>query len=431
MSLNAGSTVGLSGIVYAPSALLSVSGSAQLKVGVIANQLLLSGNGGSTLTTSDAAGSVSATAGQLLGSDLSVYVDQSVNPLGADEAARVQETLNGLSQLLSPYSVQVALVTDPALATVVVEQVSTTSLGGQAAGVLATFDQNDTGGVINLVTGWNWYAQADPLGIGANQYDFETVLLHELGHALGLGHGTDPASVMFATLSPGLAKRDLTTTDLQIPTVDSGTHALMASLAPGASGTLIANLTSLSSIVATLPQSTSSTGSAGTGTGMGAAANAVTTPVGPAGRFRPSSIQRGVPQNHATRNLGGLASDAGYPAPRPRPAWDIPLDFFVPTEPTDAPGRASASAPAANDCPEERRPVDAGRSPADLPISPEGEVVPATSLIGEPDESPTLAGVALLLALPGATRWVRRRWERYSALGTHDDVRSIGKHRRF
>ena len=55
---------------------------------------------------------------------------------------------------------------------------------------------------------------ADASAVGASEYDFETVVIHELGHALGLGHSGDFDSVMYPYLGSGEAKRDLTANDL-------------------------------------------------------------------------------------------------------------------------------------------------------------------------------------------------------------------------
>ncbi len=81
---------------------------------------------------------------------------------------------------------------------------------------------------ITLIQGWNWYAGADPSQIGANQYDFETTVLHELGHALGLGGSTDPTSPMYETLASGVADRTVTTQDLNIPDPPEGADPQMA-----------------------------------------------------------------------------------------------------------------------------------------------------------------------------------------------------------
>lgn len=43
----------------------------------------------------------------------------------------------------------------------------------------------------------------------SNQYDFESVVLHELGHAFGQGHNSNNAEIMYPSISNGVAKRTL------------------------------------------------------------------------------------------------------------------------------------------------------------------------------------------------------------------------------
>ena len=57
---------------------------------------------------------------------------------------------------------------------------------------------------------WN-YTTSAPL---FNEIDFESVTLHELGHAHQLGHVVDNNEVMHYSLSNGVSKRDLSTKDL-------------------------------------------------------------------------------------------------------------------------------------------------------------------------------------------------------------------------
>jgi hypothetical protein len=86
------------------------------------------------------------------------------------------------------YGVNVTETTDSTQADVVVNLASSTALGGVADGVLGC----ESDGQITLVSGWAWYAGADPAQVGAGQYDFETVLIHELGHAPGWGTAPAP-----------------------------------------------------------------------------------------------------------------------------------------------------------------------------------------------------------------------------------------------
>jgi len=78
------------------------------------------------------------------------------------------------------------------------------------------------GGNITIVSGWDWYLGANTSAIGANQYDFQTVVTHEIGHALGLGHSADTSSVMYAWLGTGEARRDLTINDLALLGASTG-----------------------------------------------------------------------------------------------------------------------------------------------------------------------------------------------------------------
>jgi hypothetical protein len=71
-------------------------------------------------------------------------------------------------------------------------------------------------GELTLIQGWNWYTGADPALIGSNQYDFQSILTHEIGHALGLAGATDPNSPMYETLGMGQVHRTMTVADLNL-----------------------------------------------------------------------------------------------------------------------------------------------------------------------------------------------------------------------
>jgi hypothetical protein len=146
---------------------------------------------------------------------LSVYVDNSSGAFTADEIARIQDAIAGVNSLLAPYSVTITEVTDPAVANVVLRSSTTSASGSVANGVLGCYDESSS--TITMIQGWNWYDGSDPAQIGADQYDFQTVITHELGHALGLGGSADASSPMDEVLPTGTARRTMTTPDLHIP----------------------------------------------------------------------------------------------------------------------------------------------------------------------------------------------------------------------
>jgi len=161
-------------------------------------------------------------AGQLVTGTIGVYLDNANGtPVSADEQARFDDALNVLDTTFGPYGVDLVDVGvgDASGAVVQVEIANTSAAGGAADGVLGC----TVAGQITLVTGWSWYTGADPRVIGAGQYDFETIVMHELGHAVGLGHSGDTGSVMYPTLASGTARRTVTAADLSVLEASSTT----------------------------------------------------------------------------------------------------------------------------------------------------------------------------------------------------------------
>src|SRR5262249_47352563 len=150
----------------------------------------------------------------------------------ADEQARIQDAIDGLDHLLAPYSVTITEVPDPTTANVIIHVGLTSPAGTAAQGVLGCETETpDSTHDITILQSWNWYAGADPSAIGSDQYDFQTAITHELGHALGLGHNPDPTSTMYASLATGAVRRTVAVADLNIPDVDLGACALHAAAA--------------------------------------------------------------------------------------------------------------------------------------------------------------------------------------------------------
>jgi hypothetical protein len=187
--------------------------------------IVLNATGANASLVIDGTGSSSTTAGALLAGDLTLYVDNSNGELTSDDQARILDAVTEVEALVSPYGTNVYIV-DSSIgddANIVVVMSSTSAVGGQADGVLGCTTDN---GLVVIVDGWNWYAGADAIAIGSQQYDFQTVVTHELGHALGLGHSADAASVMYPMLASGGISRVMTAQDLNVPDAESGAGGL-------------------------------------------------------------------------------------------------------------------------------------------------------------------------------------------------------------
>ncbi|HZT82478.1 MAG TPA: Ig-like domain-containing protein, partial [Gemmataceae bacterium] len=193
--------------------------------------ITLRNSAGAALLVGTGADSGSATDGQLLAGDMALVVDNGGGNFTADQMARVQAAVAGLNDLLAPYGARITIVDAGAgvPANIVLHLAATTVIGGMTEGVLGV--TQDTGD-ITLVAGWDWYAGADAAAVGAGQFDFQTVITHELGHALGLGHSADAASVMYPTLAAGQARRDIGVADLNVADDGGGADGLHAALAP-------------------------------------------------------------------------------------------------------------------------------------------------------------------------------------------------------
>jgi hypothetical protein len=143
-----------------------------------------------------------------------LYVDNSNGDLTSDELARIQDAVTSIDTTIAPYGVVINEVNDPTQANVTLNMNTQSAVGGHTQGILGCYT---TTGTITLIQGWNWYAGSDPTQIGAGQYDFQTTVTHELGHALGLGESSDSTSAMYGILATATVIRALTTADLNIP----------------------------------------------------------------------------------------------------------------------------------------------------------------------------------------------------------------------
>jgi len=232
---------GMTGTIYAANALLTMSGNASLQNPLVVGTLNLSGNVTVTQLAqgADGADDAAGLADSLLAGNLEFYISDPSGAFIPDERARINDAVVGWDALLAPYNVTITQVSDASLANLIVDTGTSSAAGSTADGVLGCY--NGAAGEITILQGWNWYAGANPAQIGQGQYDFQTTVTHEFGHALGLGHSADSNSPMFESLATGQVHRIMTVADLNIPDAPDGADPLMA--APGTSTRVVASAT--------------------------------------------------------------------------------------------------------------------------------------------------------------------------------------------
>jgi hypothetical protein len=230
IGIGGNATVNVNGTIYAANALLNLSGNGTLKDTLVVNSLNVSGNIALSQTAFgyNDSGDAVGVPGTLLAGDLPVYVNDPSGYFSAAMQSRISDAIANIDSLLVPYNVTITQVSDPSLALVTLDDGTTSASGTAAQGVLGSFNPSASPVEITILEGWDWYAGSDASGIGSGQYDFETVVMHELGHALGLGHRTDPNSVMFESLGTGVTRRGMTMADLNILEAPAGAEPQMA-----------------------------------------------------------------------------------------------------------------------------------------------------------------------------------------------------------
>jgi uncharacterized repeat protein (TIGR01451 family) len=152
-------------------------------------------------------------AGTLQPGAINVAVDLPAGPHAQAEQAAIAAAIDSLNSEVGPLGIQFSQVfgADADVTAVHIRLAPSSYIGGADEGVLGAYSAD---GQITLIDDWNWYLGSDANGIAGDQYDFQSVVTHELGHALGLGESSDPASAMYLYLSPGQAHHVLTANDL-------------------------------------------------------------------------------------------------------------------------------------------------------------------------------------------------------------------------
>jgi hypothetical protein len=222
LSLTANASTSITGSLYVPSAQVVIAGSGSLTPSVVADEFWVKGTVALTQMAGGSDGPQDGGDGFTLQADnLQVYVNDPAGYFTANDLAGIQDAINGWNAVIAPYGVTISETTDPTQANVVLDNGTTSASGSAVDGVLGCF--NPLAGMeITILQGCNWYDGSDLTQIGAGQYDFQTVMSHELGHALGFGGSVDPTSPMVETLPAGTTHRMMSAADLNLVEVPEG-----------------------------------------------------------------------------------------------------------------------------------------------------------------------------------------------------------------
>jgi hypothetical protein len=200
-------TTGLSAKCY--EILLTLNDSSPVKM----KKVELRATGNNSLVAASGDGGGSSSAGVLLAGEITLFVNDPAGSLDAGQVARIEQAVATINAGLAPYGAsirQLDSITDDA-PTIRFEIANTSVCGTAAQGVLGCSSET---GEITLLQGWNWYADADASSVGSDQYDYQTVVIHELGHSVGMGHSVSTSSFMYGSLDTGTARRSVSASEL-------------------------------------------------------------------------------------------------------------------------------------------------------------------------------------------------------------------------
>src|SRR5205807_152627 len=120
---------------------------------------------------------------RLYGGTYLVALELPADGLEDAEHARIEGAFATLNGLLGQFGITLAEFDPTTWGTpdVQLRLTDRSVIGGAADGILGV---TEVGGRISILTGWDYYLGADTGAVGAGQYDFQTVVTHELGHAV-------------------------------------------------------------------------------------------------------------------------------------------------------------------------------------------------------------------------------------------------------